>query len=142
MPTVEGLNPQVLWTTMYGIFAVGLLFLIGFRVYDAIHTILKRRKDRRESERPDFADQVSQKVIEKLEPRFREIEENLDKDKRRLETHENMLTQISQGHEEIHDGLAAICKFMLVVSSYGNFGDSEEIRKANTELQNFLAEKL
>lgn len=142
MPTVETLNPQMLWTTIYGVFAVGLLFLIGFRVYDAIHTILMRRKQRRESERPDFADQVSQKVIEKLEPRFKEIEKNLDKDKARLETHENMLTQIKDAHDEIHDGLSAICKFMLVASTYGSFGDNEKVREASTDLQNFLAEKL
>lgn len=142
MPTVEGLNPQMLWTTTYGVFAIALLFLIGYRVYDAVHTIITRRKQRKESERPDFADQVSQKVIEKLEPRFAEIERNLDKDKQRLETHETMLSQIAEAHDEIHDGLAAICKFMLVMSTYGNFEDNEKIREASSELQNFLANKL
>ena len=61
MPTVEGLTPAMLWYFMYALFAIGLLFLIGFRVYDAIHTLAERKKQRRESERPDFAEQVSKK---------------------------------------------------------------------------------
>lgn len=142
MPTVEALNPGTLWTTMYGIFAIGLLFLIGYRVYDAIHTIMDRRRTRLESEKPDFAEQVSQKVIDKLEPRFAEIEKNLDKDKKRLESHELLLDQMKAGHDEIHNGLSAICKFMLVLSTYGNFGENEKVREAATELQKFLAEKL
>ena len=104
MPTVEGLTPQITWTTLYGIVALGLLFLIGYRVYDAVHTIVIRRRQRRQAQEPDFADKVSQKVIDKLEPRFKKIEENLDKDKMRLESHESALNSIHKSNEEIHDG--------------------------------------
>lgn len=142
MPTVEGLTPQLTWTTLYGIVALGLLFLIGYRVYDAIHTIVVRRRQRRQAHEPDFADKVSQKVIETLEPRFKKIEENLDKDKMRLESHETALNAIHKSNEEIHDGLAAICKFMLIISTYGNIGDNEKVKEASAELQKFLAERL
>ena len=142
MPTVENFTPTMLWNTIYGLLALGLLFLIGYKVYDALHTIIVRRRHRREAHEPDFAEKVSQKVIDKLEPRFEKIEENLANDKTRLENHERSLATINMGHKEIHDGLSAICKFMLIISTYGNIGDNEKVKEASAELQKFLAERL
>lgn len=142
MPTVEGFTPQIAWYTLYGFFALALLFLIGFRVYDAFHTLAERRRQRKASEKPDFAEQVSKKVVKELEPRLKEIESNLDKDKKRLETHEQLIMGMQTGQKEIHDGLSAIAKFMLVITNYGNFGNNEKITEASVELQKFLAEKL
>jgi len=142
MPTVDGFTPDVAWTTLYGIIALGLLFLIGYRVYDAVHTILERKREREQAERPDFAEEVSRKVIEKLEPRFAKIEENLDKDKSRLDNHESVLSGIKSGQQEVRDGLTAICKFMLIIGTYGDFGDNEKVKDANADLQRYLAERL
>lgn len=142
MPTVENFTPGLLWSTIYGLIALCILFMIAFRVYDAIHVILQRRREKREAEKPDFAEAVSQKVIEKLEPRFQEIETNLSKDKKRLENHEALIANIKDGQKEIHDGLRAICSFMLTISTYGNIGDNDQVKHASAELQKFLAEKL
>jgi len=142
MPTVEGLSPKILWYMLYGLFAMGLLFLIGFRVYDAIHTLAERRRQKKESEQPDFAEKVSKKVIKDLGPRLEKIESDLSKDKKRLETHEQLITGMQTGQKEIHDGLSAIAKFMLVISTYGSIGDNDKVKEASTELQKFLAEKL
>lgn len=142
MPTVEGLTPAILWYMFYGLIACGLLFLIGYRVYDAIHTLAERRRQKKESEQPDFADKVSKKVIKELGPRLEKIESDLSKDKKRLETHEQLITGMQSGQKEIHDGLAAIAKFMLVISTYGSIGDNDKVKEASTELQKFLAEKL
>ena len=142
MPTVEGLTPAILWYMFYGLIACGLIFLIGYRVYDAIHTLAERRRHKKEAEKPDFADKVSKKVIAELGPRLEEIESNLSKDKKRLETHEQLITGMQVGQKEIHDGLSAIAKFMLVISTYGNIGCNEEVKEASVELQKFLAEKL
>ena len=142
MPSVEGLTPQIMWFTLYGFFAVCLLFLIGYRVYDAIHTLVERRRQKKAAERPDFAEKVSKQVIKELGPRLEQIESNLEKDKKRLETHEQLITGMQTGQKDIHDGLSAIAEFMLVVTNYGNLGDSEEIKKASVDLQKFLAKKL
>lgn len=142
MPTVEGLSPAILWYTLYGFFGISLLFLIIYRVYDAIHTIMERRRQRKEAEKPDFAEIVSKKVINELDPRLKEIEANQERDKTRLDNHERMISNMTDSNKEIHDGLSAIAKFMVVVSNYGNFGDNEKIKEASTDLQKFLAEKL
>ena len=142
MPTVEGFTPQIAWYTLYGFFALALLFLIGFRVYDAIHTMAERRRQKKEAEKPDFADKVSKQVIKDLGPRLEKIEGDLAKDKKRLEAHETLISGIQTGQKEIHDGLSAIAKFMLVIGNYGNFSDNDKIKDASAELQKFLAEKL
>lgn len=142
MPTVEGFTPEIAWTTLYGFFALCLLFLIGFRVYDAIHTIIERRRQRKESEKPDFAKKVSKQVIAELDPRLADIEENLRKDKARLEAHERSIDNIERGQSDVHDGLTAIAKFMLVISTYGNIGNNEKVKEASADLQKFLAERL
>ena len=142
MPTVEGLTPTILWYMMYGLIACGLIFLIGFRVYDACHTLAERRRQKREAAKPDFADKVSKKVITELGPRLEEIESNLSKDKKRLETHEQLISGMQTGQREVHDGLSAIAKFMLVITNYGNIGSDEKVKEASIELQKFLAEKL
>jgi len=142
LPTVENFTPQVLWTTIYGMLALCLLFMIGYKVYDAIHTIIERRHKKKESEQPSFAEEVSQKVIDKLEPRFKEIEKNLAQDKKRLDNHESFIADMRQNSKEIRDGLAAICKFMLVISTYGNIGNNEKVEDAKVELQKYLAERL
>jgi len=142
MPTVEGLRPDILWTTLYGIIALCLLFLIVYRVYDAIHSIRERKKQAKEASMPDFAEKVSQKVIDKLEPRFKEIEQNLNKDKQRLDNHEHMIADYQATNKNLHDGMVAICKFMLVMSNYGDFGHNEKIKEASNELTSYLAEQI
>ena len=142
MPTVEGFTPDVAWSTFYGFFCVCLLFLIVFKVYDAVHTIRERRKQKKESEKPDFAEKVSKKVISEIGPRLEKIESDLAKDKQRLETHEVLITGVQTGQKEIHDGLSAIAKFMLVISTYGNIGTNDKVKEASADLQKFLAEKI
>ena len=142
MPTVEGFTPQIAWYTLYGIIAFCLLFLIFYRVYDAIHTLVERKRQKRESEKPDFASKVSKNVINELGPRLDEIESNIQKDKDRLELHERLLANIQTNQREVHDGLSAIAKFMMAIATYGNIGTNDKIKEASTELQNFLAEKL
>lgn len=142
MPTVEGFTPQVAWTTLYGIFAICLLFLILYRVYEAIRTIRDRKKQEREAHMPDFADKVSQKVIEKLEPRFEEIEKNLNKDKERLDNHEHLIADYQATQKNLHSGMVAICKFMLVLSNYGSFGTNDHIKEATKDLTDYLAEQI
>ena len=143
MPTVEGFTPNVLWTTMYGMLALCLLFMIVYKVYDAIRTIMERRKHARESEKPDFAEEVSRKVIEKLEFRFANIEKNLATDKVRLDNHEHLITDVQTAQKETREGLVAICKYLVAMSQYGSLGsDSKEMKDATAEMMQYLATKI
>lgn len=143
MPTVEGLTPNMLWTTLYGILALCLLFMVVYKVYEAIHTLLERRRQAKESEKPDFAEAVSQRVIEKLEPRFKEIEDNLAKDKSRLDNHDLLMSGVQTAQKETRDGLIAICKYLMAIAQYGNIGgNSKELKDATAEMTQYLATKI
>ena len=139
MPDIQGMSPEVAWTTLYGIIALGLLFIVFYNVYNAIHTILERHRVKKEAEEPDLADKISVKVIEKLEPRFKDIESKLDNDKIRLDRHDLLIQQIQQGQRDTRDGLVAICKTLVVMTNYGDLGNSNEVREASAELNKYLA---
>jgi biopolymer transport protein ExbB/TolQ len=146
MPTVEGFTPSVLWTTLYGVIALCILFMVVYRVYDAIHTIVERRRQRKESQSPDFAEKISRKVVEdinsKWEPRFEEIERNLERDKRRLESHEAAISSMTESQEDIHKGMTAICKFLLVIGNSSSLGNGAQVKEAVNDLAKFLAERV
>lgn len=143
MPTVENFTPGVFWTTIYGMLALCILFMVVFKVYDAVHTIIERRKQRRETEQPDFAEAVSQRVIDKLEPRFTEIERNLAKDKSRLDSHERFITGIQQSQQDTRNGLVAICRYLMAIAQFGSIGgDSEELKDATAEMMKYLASRI
>lgn len=149
VPNIEGLTPTILWTTMFGILCMAAVFLICFEVYKAV-TFIKDRKDkkrkeaiqRQEAQKPDFAKKVSREVIAELGPRLEEIEDNLQKDKKRLETHESLIAGMKESQDGIHEGLSAIAKFMLAISTYGGLESNDKMKEAHMELQKYLTEKL
>jgi hypothetical protein len=143
MPTVEGLTPGILWTTVYGIIALCLLFMIVYKVYEAVRDIIDRKKKQREAEKPDFAEAVSRKVIEKLEPRFVEIEKELGKEKSRLDNHDVLIANAQAAQKETREGLVAICKYLMAMTQYGNVGgNSKEMKDATAEMTQYLATKI
>lgn len=143
MPTVENFTPTVFWTTIYGVLAICILFMIVYRVYDAIRTIMERKRQKMEAAKPDFAEAVSRKVIEKLEPRFKEIEANLGRDKSRLDNHDVIISGIQQGQSETREGLVAICKYLMAIAQYTSIGnDSKELKAATSDMTQYLATKI
>ena len=143
MADIKGLTPDVLWVTFSGLVAMGLIFMVGFNVYDAIHKIIQRRRDREEAKRPDLADKISRQVLDKLEPRLSEIESKLDRDKARIDKHESLIIETEKTQRETRDGLVAICKYLMAITQYGNLGgNSKEMNDATAEMTKYLASRL
>lgn len=143
MPTVEDFTPGVLWTTIYGLLALCVLFMIVYKVYEAVCSIIERRRQIRESEKPDFAEEVSRKVIEKLEPRFQKIESALDSDKDTLDDHDSFISEIKASQKETNDGLVAICNYLMAIVQFGNVSsDTLEMKQATAEMTKFLAKRI
>jgi len=142
MPEIQGVSPNVLWTTIYGLVGLGLIFMVGYNVYNAIHTIIERKRLKQQEREPDLADKISAKVMEKITPKLKEIEDKLDKDKNRLDNHERLISDVQTSQNDIKSGMVAICKTLVVIMNYGNFGDTKEVKEANSELQRYLAGKI
>jgi predicted nucleic acid-binding Zn-ribbon protein len=143
MPTVENFTPAMLWTTIYGMLCLCILFIVVYKVYEAIVKIIDRHNAKKESAKPDFAEAVSKKVIEKLEPRFKKIEEALNEDKDRLDEHDAFISEVKDSQKETNDGLVAICNYLMAIVQFGNISsDTDEMKKATSEMNKFLAMRI
>lgn len=142
MPTVENFTPELLWATIYGVIGLCILFMVVYKVYDAIRNEVERKRTARAAREPDLADRVSKKVLENLEPRFQEIEQNLARDKRRLDDHDALFVTTKQSQEDTKDGLIAICKTLLVITSAGDSANGDKLKEAHDELTKYLACRL
>lgn len=139
MPEIQGLTPQVLWVTVYGIVGICVLFMVLYKVYDSIRNEVERRRRAKEAREPDLAERVSKKVLENLEPRFQDIEQKLSKDNARLDNHEKLIASNQQSQMDTKEGLVAICKALLVITSQNS---SDQFKEAHEELTKFLAGRL
>lgn len=138
MPAVEGLTPEILWYTLIGLVGIGTLIILGDKVLDVF-----RKKKERES-RPDdiLADVISEKVLEKLEPRFKEIDRKLANDKLQIEDHAAKLSIQKRQIDEIEQGQRVMCRGVLAILSHMINGDSSEALKASqTEITDYLIAK-
>jgi len=142
MPTIEGLSPSVLWTTIYGFIALCLLITIVLTAAEKIRGLREVRKQQREAAQPGLADQISKKVLDQLEPRLNDIENKLKRDKTRIDNHEILLNNMDETNKQIRGGLRAYGKTMLVLLNHGNLGDSKEVREAADALNAFLADQI
>lgn len=142
MPNLEGFTPSVLWTTIYGLVAICILVTVVLTAYEKIKGLQDRKLQREEAKQPGLADQISKKVLEQLEPRLKDIEDKLDKDKARIDNHERMLAGVQETSEKVRAGLHAYGKTMLVLLNHSNITNSKEVKEASDELNNFLVEKI
>lgn len=140
MPTVEGLTPTILWYTLIGIVGIFSVYLIFHKVVESIRSDIERKKQKAAEHEPTLADAISKKVTDSLEPRFKKIEENLGKDKNRLDLHETMITNIQNAQADMHNGLSVLCSAMIVVLNSN--GKSPEIISAIDALNTYLAKRI
>lgn len=142
MPNVEGLTPSILWTTLYGLVGICILIAVVMTAYEKISAFREKKAQKEEAKRPGLADQISKKVLEQLEPRFKEIENKLDHDKKRIDNHERLLADIQETSDEVRAGLHAYGKTLLVLLNHSNLASTKEVKEATDELTKFLAERV
>ena len=136
MPDIHGITPGALWTALGVLVALCVVFAIVWKVFDIIRTEMERNRHKREAVAPGFADEVSQKVLEKLEPR-------LANDKHRIDDHERLLSGLGRSHEDVRKGLTALCRSLLVLLNHGGLdNNADEVREATKYLTAYLTERL
>jgi len=139
--SVEGLTPEILWYTLIGVVGIGALIVLADKVAD----VFRKRKERREVEQTpseELATTISKAVLEKLEPRFEEIDKKLANDKVRLDAHELKLSEQHDVIEAIDKGQKIICRGVLALLSHEINGNSDDKLKASqAEITDYLIEK-
>lgn len=131
---IEGITPGMLWTALYVV--VGLCALIVLA--DKVRGVFASAKERKQSKRPELADEISTKVLQKLEPRFEEIDRKLSNDKTMLETHTRQINSLASRT----DGLKPLARGVLALLNHElHNGNADEMEDALHGINNYLIEK-
>ena len=89
-----------------------------------------------------MADVISKKVLEKLEPRFADIDRKLAADKLRIDDHDAKLANQSKKVAEIDEGQKVLCRGILALLSHEVNGNSiDKLKASQQEIQNYLINK-
>lgn len=147
MPEMKGLTLDGVWQFLcYGV----TIFVIFLGIYKGVCFIIDRRRDRirkrqeeLEAQQPDLADKVSKKVLASLEPRLKAIEQDLKKDKSRLDNHELILSGMQEQQKDVRKGFSALFNVLVAASRTGSFDSSDpEMKAAIGKMNDYLLGRL
>ena len=138
---IEGLTPDMLWTFIAVLVALAGLVVLGDKVLD-VWRKHKARQEIKTGPEGQLAEEISKKVLEKLEPRFQEVDRKLGTDKLRLDEHAQKLAALNIKSDAVEDGQKAICRGVLALLSHEINGDSsDKLRDALTDINEYLIQK-
>lgn len=141
MQPIEGITPQALWTFLVVLVGLGTLVVLADKVMD----VWRKHKARQKIEtgpESQLAEEISKKVLEKLEPRFQEIDRKLNNDKVRLDDQAQRLAALGSRNDVLEAGQKVMCRGMLALLSHEINGNStDKLRDAQTDVNNFLIDK-
>ena len=141
MPAIEGVTPDILWYTIIGLIGIGGVIVLSDKVMEVFRK--KKERDKLKAQPEDsLADSISTKVLNKLEPRFSEIDKKLANDKVRLDEHALIIGRHNGQLQTIEEGNKVLCRGILALLSHEINGNSDDKLKASqTEITNYLIEK-
>ena len=133
---IEGITPEGLWTAVQVALGLAAIALVVFKLIEFYWKV----KDRKQSDRlrtgTGLTDEIAEKVLEKLEPRFKDIETKLTTDKARLDNHESAIKSINGSIETIKDGMQVTADALTAILDHElHNGNSDQMQKARDDLQ-------
>ena len=135
MQPIEGITPEAIWTFLGVLVGLAALYVLYGKVRET-YAKNKQMKD------PGLADEISKKVMEKLEPRFAEIDRKLGNDKAMIDDHTQKLATIATRNDSLEIGQRALCRGVLALLSHEINGNSvEKLQDAQTGINNYLIDK-
>ena len=141
MQAIEGITPQALWTFLVVLVGLGSLVVLGDKVMDVWRNH-KARKEIKQGPEGKLADEISKKVMEKLEPRFAEIDRKLANDKALLDDHTKQLSTYDTRFSRQEEGQRALCRGVLALLSHEINGNSvDKCKEALEGIKTYLIEK-
>lgn len=139
---IEGVTPSMLWNFGYTMLGIITIIVLLEKIPDLIWKWKDRKKKAAEGPKADFADDISERIINKLEPRFDEINEKLKADKARLDSHEYALSGMHKAQVDISEGFSVLCYAMIAVLNHGiHNGNKDEMEQALSRLHEYLSRR-
>lgn len=130
----------MLWTALIVLVGVGGLIVLGDKVMD----VWRKHQARKKVNSPEnkLAEEISQMVIAKMEPRFADIERKFSNDKQSIETHTRQIGEINKRVDSLETGQKAQCRGILALLNHElHNGNSDEMEEAKKGMDNYLIEK-
>lgn len=135
---IDGITPGMLWTALYVLVGVCGLVILA----DKVRAVFAGMRERKQAKRPELADEISAKVLEKLEPRFAEIDKKLANDKARIDEHTRAIDGLSRRTDGLEIGQRALCRGVMALLNFNlHNGNTDEMEKANTGINDYLIQK-
>ena len=135
---IEGITPAMLWNTVLVLLGVCAIVVLVYKVIEIARKEHERKARRNQLNGKDLTDEIADKVLEKLEPRFRDIETKLNADKNRLDNHEETIKSIRSSQKVITDGMTVTCDALTAILDHElHNGNSDQMQKARDDLQKY-----
>ena len=137
MQPIEGVTPGMLWTFLGVLIGLAALYVL----YGKVRETYQRNKQMKAPENK-LADEISAKVLEKLEPRFSEIERKLANDKATIDGHSRQMETLAKRADGNEDGIKALSRGVLALLNHAlHNGNTDELEKAQQDINDYLIEK-
>lgn len=141
MQPIEGLTPEVIWYTLIGLVGIGTLIVLADKVMDVFRK--KQERDKLKGQPGErLAENISEKVLKKLEPRFNEIDRKLANDKTLIDSHTLAISEHRENIKAIETGNRVLCRGILALLSHEINGNStDKLRDSQKEITDYLIDK-
>ena len=134
---IEGITPGMIWTFVAVLVGLAALYVLYGKVRET-YVKNKRMKDPEKK----LADEISARVLEKLEPRFAEIDKKLANDKATLDGHTRQIEALATRTNGNEDGVKALSRGVLALLNHTlHNGNTDELEHAQQALNDYLIEK-
>lgn len=137
MQPIEGITLEALWTFFGVLVAIAGLYVL----YGKVRETYVRNKKMKDPENR-LADDISVKIMVKLEPKFAEIDRKLANDKTMIDDHTQKLASIAKRNDSQETGQKALCRGVLALLSHEINGNStDKLKSAQENINDYLIEK-
>ena len=134
---IEGITPGMIWTFVAVLVGLAALYVL----YGKVRETYQKNKKMKDPENK-LADEISARVLEKLEPRFSEIERKLANDKATLDGHTRQIEALAMRTNGNEDGVKALSRGVLALLNHTlHNGNTDELEHAQQALNDYLIEK-
>jgi uncharacterized protein HemX len=134
---IEGITPGMIWTFVAVLVGLAALYVLYGKVRET-YAKNKHMKDPGNK----LADEISARVLEKLEPRFAEIDKKLANDKATLDGHTRQIEALASRTDGNENGVKALSRGVLALLNHTlHNGNTDELEHAQQALNDYLIEK-
>lgn len=135
---IEGITPSTLWTFLTVLVGICALIVLG----DKVLTVFRNAQRRKKEPEDKLAEEISAKVLEKLEPRFRDIDQKLSNDKATIDSHTRQIESLAKRADGTDTGIKAINRGVLALLNHAlHNGNTDELENAQKGINDYLIDR-